>query len=151
MRKYYDFHETKWALKPVGTNSPAPQLFSTTSISAYGFGRAKFTFLLGDPGTGASFTNAIIMKATASGATYETVTALPSMVAAAASTSVGYMMVVDFPLGANASGTAYSWLLVSSASISVSSWPLFAIVDLYNCYIHPPTNATAQVNRIITI
>ena len=151
MRKYLDYHETQWALKPVGTNSPSPQVFSTTSICAAGFGRAKFTFLLGDPGTGATFSSAAIMMATRSGAAYSNVTTLSALVADANSTSSGYIIVVDMPIYNNTAGTAYSWLVVSSASIVVSSWPLMAIVDLYDCYIHPSTNYDGHLSTVITI
>jgi hypothetical protein len=147
MRKFTDFHETKWALVPSSTCSPSPTLLLTTSISAYGYGRAKFTFLLGQGGTGATFTSGLIMMATASGAAYSSVTAVQACIAGALGSSI---LEYDIPIVANSAGTAYSWLLVSSASVVVSSWPVMAIVDLYNCYIHPPVSS-AQMNVVVVM
>ena len=147
MRKFTDFHETKWALVPSSTCSPSPTVLLTTSISAYGYGRAKFTFLLGAGGTGAIFTSGVIMMATASGGVYSAVTAVGSCLAAALGSSI---LVYDIPIVANTAGTAYSWLLVSNASVSLSSWPVMAIVDLYNCYIHPPVSS-AQMNTVVIV
>jgi len=143
MRKFTDFHETKWALVPAGTNSPAPGLLITTSISCYGYGRAKFTFILGQGGTGATFSSACIMQATASGAAYSHITTVAPCIAAALGSSV---LIYDIPLQGS-----YSWLLVSSASVVVSSWPVMCLVDLYDCYVHPPMGGNAQVNRVVTI
>jgi hypothetical protein len=149
MRKFMDYHDTRQLFS--GTSASAgsaqPGVLSTTSLSAAGFGRARFIFTLGTPGAGATFSSGIIMCATASGAAYSAITALPSI--SAASMAAGGLIVVDCPIPVNAAGTAYSWLIVSSASVCVGSWAVQGVVDLYNSYIHPPVSQTPSV--IITI
>jgi hypothetical protein len=149
MRKFHDYHDTRQLFSGTSASagSPQPGVLSTTSLSAAGFGRARFIFTMGTPGAGATFSSGIVMCATASGAAYSSITALPSI--SAASMAAGGMMVVDFPIPVNTSGTAYSWLIVSSASVCVGSWAIAGIADLYNSYIHQP--ATLTPATIITI
>jgi hypothetical protein len=149
MRKFKDFHDTKWCFSDTSASggSNLPGVLSTTTISCAGYGRARFIFQLGLPTAGATFSSGIIMQATGSGATYYAITALPSI--SAASMAAGGLMVVDIPLGRGTGGGSNSWLLVSSASRCVGSWIVQGIVDLYDCYKHPPVANTPTV--LITI
>lgn len=148
MRKFMDFHDTKFALVPAGTASPGPALCGTTAISCLGFGRARFAFLLGRAGNGATFSGGIIMAATNSGISGNTtsITALPPVLIAAEQFSS--ILIVDCALPQSAgtgSVSAWSWLCVTSASIYVSSIPVIAIVDLYNAVSHAPSNTPGLI------
>lgn len=151
MRKFMDFHDTKFALVPAGTNSPAPGLLGTTAINCLGFGRARFAFLLGLAGTGATFSSGIIMAATNSGMSGNTtsITALPPVIMVTGQFSS--ILVVDCALPQSAgtgSVSAWSWLCVTSASVVVSSIPVIAIVDLYNAVSHAPSNTPGLIITI---
>jgi hypothetical protein len=149
MRRFHDIHDTKqvFNVSSMSTGSPQAGLLATTSINAAGFGRARFVFSLGSAGAGASFTSGVIMAATGSGAAYSTITALPPITTG--SFSLGGLLVADVPIPVNAAGTAYSWLIVSSASVINGSMAVHGIVDLYNSYIHPPASLTPTVRILI--
>lgn len=150
MRKFMDFHDTKVILQPI-TGSPVPGVLATTAISALGFGRARFCFVLGKAGAGASFTSGIILAATNSGISGNTtvITALPTVILAAEGQSS--VMVVDVALPQSAgtgSVSAWSWLCITSASVAVSSCPVVCIVDLYNAVSHAPSNTPGLIITI---
>jgi hypothetical protein len=141
MRKFHDYHETKVAMSNTTAQlSSGSGVLASTAISCAGFGRARFVFVLGaTPGAGATF-SASIWCGSSSLAILTPVT-LSIATAAAAGSGV---IVVDLPItGSN------TWLCVSDAKVGGSAWDVMGIVDLYNCYIHPPVTLSPQ--QIITI
>ena len=150
MRKFMDYHDTKSVFSGTSASggSNLPGILSTTTISCVGYGRARFVFQLGLATAGATFSSGLIMEATASGAAYQLITALPSI--SVASAGEGCLMVVDIPLGNRTNGGSNTWLLVSSASRCVGSWIVQGIVDLYNAY-QKPNVATVTPTVNITI
>jgi hypothetical protein len=149
MRKFKDYHVTKWVFDQTSMSggSNLPGILSTTTINCAGYGRARFVFSLGLPTAGATFSSGVIMEATGSAAAYQQITALPSI--SAASMAVGGLMVVDVALGNRTNGGSNTWLIVSSASRCVGSWQVHGIVDLYNCYIHPPVADTVNTPSVV--
>lgn len=145
MRKFMDYHNTMSCLGTTTAQlSSGSGAIASTALNMYGFGRARFAFVLGTPGAGGATFSASIYCGTSSLAILTPITSF-----AAAGAAGSGVLVVDTIISANASGTCNSWMCVSNASVGVTAWDVMGIVDLYNCYIHPPTPVSAL--QVITI
>lgn len=135
MRKFMDYCDTRVAFSISTTAATAGSgLLGTTAISCAGFGRARFTFVLGYglAANPATFTGQIYCG-TGSGDIVTPITSLGTYTGGLHSGIV----IVDVPITHNAAGTAYSWLCASSCSVIGSAWNVQGIVDLYQGYRHP--------------